>query len=34
MIVILDGNAKAWTDEDGIVYVGVIPFLLGETGVL
>ena len=30
-IVILDGNAKAWTDEDGIVYVGVIPFLLGET---
>jgi len=34
MIVILDGNAKAWTDEDGIVYVGVIPFLLGETGVM
>ena len=33
-IVILDGNAKAWTDEDGIVYVGVIPFLLGETGVM
>ena len=29
-IVILDGNAKAWTDEDGIKYVGVIPFLLGE----
>ena len=33
-IVIVDGNAKAWTDEDGIVYVGVIPFLLGETGVM
>lgn len=30
-IVILDGNAKAWTDEDGIKYVGVIPFLLGES---
>jgi len=34
MIVILDGNAKAWTDEGGIVYVGVIPFLLGEAGVM
>lgn len=33
-IVILDGNAKAWTDEDGIVYVGVIPFLQGETEVM
>ena len=33
-IVIVDGNAKAWTDEDGIVYVGVIPFLLGEAGVI
>lgn len=30
-IVILDGNAKAWTDEDGIKYIGVIPFLLGES---
>ena len=29
-IVILDGNAKAWTDEDGIMYMGVIPFLLEE----
>lgn len=29
-IVILDGNAKAWTDDDGIMYVGVIPFLLEE----
>ena len=30
-IVILDGNVKAWTDEDGIMYVGVLPFLLEET---
>ena len=29
-IVILDGNTKAWTDENGIMYVGVIPFLLNE----
>ena len=31
-IVIVDGNAKAWTDDDGIMYVGVIPFLLEEAG--
>ena len=31
-IVIVDGNAKPWTDEDGIMYMGVIPFLLGEAG--
>ena len=31
-IVIVDGNAKPWTDEDGIMYMGVIPFLLEETG--
>lgn len=30
-IVILDGNTKAWTDEDGIIYIGVIPFLLEEN---
>ena len=30
-IVILDGNTKAWSDEDGIMYVGIIPFLLDET---
>ena len=30
-IVIIDGNAKAWTDDDGIMYVGIIPFLLEET---
>lgn len=33
-IVILDGNAKTWTDEDGIIYVGVIPFLLDEVGII
>jgi hypothetical protein len=31
-VVIVDGNARAWTDEDGITYVGVIPFLLEEAG--
>ena len=31
-IVIVDGNAKAWTEEDGIMYAGVIPFLLGRGG--
>ena len=30
-IVIVDGNAKLWTDEDGIMYMGVIPFLLEEV---
>lgn len=29
-IVVLDGNQKQWVDEDGIVYIGVIPFLLGD----
>ena len=26
-VVILDGNARPWTDEDGVNYMGVIPFL-------
>ena len=30
-IVIVDGNAKQWTDENGIVYIDVIPFLLEEA---
>ena len=30
-MVILDGNSKLWTDDDGIMYVGVIPFLLEES---
>lgn len=29
-IVVLDGNQKMWVDEDGIIYVGVIPFLLND----
>ncbi len=29
-IVMLDGNALPWTDDDGITYVGVIPFLLNQ----
>lgn len=33
-IVIVDGNAKPWTDEDGIIYVGVIPFLLDSVAIL
>lgn len=27
-VVVLDGSMKPWTDEDGVMYVGVIPFLL------
>ena len=30
-MVILDGNSKLWTDDDGIMYVGVIPFLSEES---
>ncbi len=29
-IVVLDGNRKLWTDDDGVMYVGVIPFLLED----
>ena len=29
-IVVLDGNRKLWTDEDGVIYVGAIPFLLED----
>ena len=29
-IVVLDGNQKMWVDEDGVIYVGVIPFLLKD----
>ena len=32
-IIIIDGNAKPWTDEDGVMYVGVIPFLLNEIDI-
>ncbi len=30
-IVILDGSSKLWSDEDGVMYVGVIPFLLDDV---
>ncbi len=29
-VVVLDGNVKPWTDENGIIYIGVIPFLLSD----
>jgi len=29
-IVVLDGSRKPWTDEDGVMYIGVIPFLLED----
>lgn len=30
-IVVLDGSRKPWSDEDGVMYVGVIPFLLEDV---
>lgn len=33
-IVIVDGNTKPWTDEYGIMYVGVIPFLLDSIPIV
>ena len=30
-VVVLDGNARPWTDEEGVTYVGVIPFLLEKV---
>ena len=33
-IVILDGSSKPWLDDDGITYMGVIPFLLDDYGSL
>ncbi len=29
-IVVLDGNSKPWVDDDGVMYVGVINFLLSD----
>ena len=29
-IVVLDGSQKMWIDADGVMYVGVIPFLLED----
>jgi uncharacterized protein len=35
-IVVLDGNQKLWTDDDGITFIGVIPFLMEDilTGLI
>lgn len=30
-IVITEGLTKPWVDEDGITYIGVIPFLLNGS---
>lgn len=30
-IVVTDGNQEAWSDDEGIVYIGVIPFLLNKS---
>lgn len=30
-IIVTGGNERQWQDNDGIVHVGVIPFLLDET---
>lgn len=29
-IVVLDGSQKMWKDDDGVTYIGVIPFLLED----
>ena len=29
-LVVLDGHSLPWTDNDGVTYVGIIPFLLGD----
>ena len=28
--VVLDGSQKIWKDNDGVIYVGIIPFLLED----
>lgn len=30
-IIVTGGSERQWQDDDGIVHVGVIPFLLDET---
>ena len=30
-LVILDGNSQYWLDENGVAYIGVIPFLLHDS---
>lgn len=29
-MVVLDGNHLPWMDEDGVIYIGVIPFMLDD----
>ncbi len=33
-MVILDGSRKRWVDEDGVIYIGVIPFLLEDDHII
>ncbi len=33
-IIVLDGSRKRSVDEDGVIYVGIIPFLLEEDHIL
>lgn len=30
-VVVLDGSQRLWTDDDGVMYVGVIPFLMDNV---
>ena len=30
-IIVTGGSERQWQDDDGIVHVGVIPFVLDET---
>ena len=32
-IVVVGGNQKRWQDENGIIFIGVIPFLLDKESV-
>lgn len=32
-VVVLDGNQLPWADEDGVLYMGVIPFMLDAESV-
>ncbi len=30
----LGGSRKRWVDEDGVIYIGVIPFLLEDDHII
>jgi len=32
-LIVTDGNARLWTDANGVAHVGIIPFLL-ESSIL